>query len=131
MENSLTQVALFSGKFDPPHPGHFASICELGKKFGAVRVVLLDYPNRRYPVEYCIRVFKETFDCVNFPVYFHVNKTHFAEVTKEELDQFKPYHIYVAGNLKVLRHIESLGVPTYYQHRKFDYQASSIPMSGL
>ncbi len=81
-------VALTSGRFDPPHPGHIMNIIELAKRYDEVRVVILDYLGRRYPVCYCIDIFKKIFAETNLKVEFFVNSTHFANVTKTEIDEY-------------------------------------------
>jgi cytidyltransferase-like protein len=112
---------IFSGRFDPPHPGHIAQIIRLCRKFEDVVVVTLDYEGRTFPINYVDRVFVECLE--KYPVEFLYNTTHFGEITKEELDVYRG-DIYAGGNLKVLRHIESLGMKVTYIERAFDYEAS-------
>ena len=86
---------------------------------------MLDYPERKFPVCYCVDIFEEIFeDC---PVEIIVNNVHFGEITKEQLKEFN-FDIYAAGNLKVLRHIEKLGYDVIYCERAYSYEASKIPL---
>jgi len=124
METSLGTV-LFSGRFDPPHCGHIASVKRLLKKCQKVIVVLLDYEERRYPVCYCVDVLEEVFE--GFPVEVLVNNVHFGEITKEQLKEFN-FDAYCSGNLSVLRHIEKLGFDAIYWDRAYMYEASKIPL---
>jgi len=123
------EIVLFSGRFNPPHPGHFASIIRLSKIFKTVKVVILDYPNRKWPIKYCLNVFQEIFapmEKVN--PRFIVNVVHFGVIKEGQLEQFKPFHVYAAGNLSVLRNFERLGVPVFYLERAFLYSASEIKL---
>jgi len=114
---------LFSGRFDPPHPGHIASIQKLLHKFEKVVVMMLDYPERRFPLSFCCRVIEK---CVcNENMSVQVNKTHFGKLTEKEWNSHN-CDIYAGGNLKVLDHIEKLGILVYYIDRSFPYAASKI-----
>lgn len=117
-------TVLFSGRFCPPHPGHFATIIRLAEKFGAVKVVMLDYKERDFSVDECLEAFNETFRVIPLDVTFHVNKTHFAKITRSEIDEFRPFDIYCAAeNFEVLEHIASIGIQTYSMKRSLFYSA--------
>lgn len=112
---------VFSGRFDPPHPGHLATVKRLLKKFGYVNIVILDYLERDYPLNYVKGIFREMFE--GSQVNVMANRTHFGEMTKDEWDGFKADY-YAAGNLKVLRHMERIGANCYYVERAYEYTAS-------
>lgn len=114
--------ALTSGRFNPPHDGHMTMLKRLTKKFDMVRVVILDYPERDFPICYCKQVFEEIFED-NKKIEFLVNNTHFGRITIKEIESYG-CDIYLGGNLKVLRHIEKLGFPCEYVERAFEYSAS-------
>ena len=114
-------TALTSGRFNPPHDGHMAMLKRLLKKYDSVKVVILDYQKRDFPICYCRKVFEEIFEDDN-RIEFLVNTTHFGEITLEEIKSFD-CEIYVGGNLSVLRHIEILGFPCDYVERAFEYSA--------
>lgn len=126
MENILTknQIALFSGRFNVPHPGHFASIIRLADQFGRVKVVILDYPERTTTIDYALKVFKEIFDHNKLNVSFHVSPIHFGFITRDEIEKFRPFDIYASGNMSVLVHVESIGIKTHYIERAYNYRAS-------
>ena len=113
---------LFSGRFDPPHPGHIASILRLEKK-GHVTVVVLDYSDREYPIEYVKTVFNEIFE--RHGVEIITNSVHFGKVDVDELKNFG-CDVYAGGNLTVLRHIEQLGHPVMFCDRAFEYSSRNI-----
>ena len=117
---------LTSGRWDPPHPSHFCNLIKIAEKYGPLTVVLLDYPKRRFPICYCLNVFNKVLNRTSLDIKFIVNKVHFGKVTIEELNSYG-CGIYVGGNLKVLRHIETLGFPVEYIERSFEYTASEIP----
>jgi cytidyltransferase-like protein len=112
---------LFSGRFDPPHPGHIASILRLADKYDEVVVMMLDYPDRNFPIEYCGKVFSECIE--REKVKISVNKTHFGKISLEEWELFQ-CDLYAGGNLSVLRHVEKLGIKVHYLERAFEYSAS-------
>jgi cytidyltransferase-like protein len=117
-------AVIFSGRFDPPHLGHIATINKLAEEFSTVVVVVLDYGSRRFPISYCMEVLWETVREQN-KILVKANKTHFGEVTEAELLSFGCSH-YASGNLSVLRHIELVTnkVKVTYTNRTFDYEAS-------
>lgn len=115
---------LFSGRFDPPMVSHVCTIKRLLKEYGQVEVVLLKYPERRWPSSYCWQIFKEIFE--GQAVSIKINDTHFAEITEDELNKFT-FDIYASGNHKVLKHIEKFNIPVLYVERAYDYHASMYP----
>jgi glycerol-3-phosphate cytidylyltransferase-like family protein len=119
--------ALTSGRFDPPHPGHIINLLNIAKKFESVKCVVLSSDTRRYPMSYCLQILDKILTHLPFDIELKANKTHFAEITKEELDAFD-CDIYVGGNLKVLKHIESLGMKTSFIDRSYYYEANKIPL---
>lgn len=120
-------TVLFSGRFDPVSPGHICSIIRLAKRYAKVKVVVLDYPDRRYPVQLSMQVLKEIFREMPLDVAFVSNDIHFGEISKAQLGMFN-FDVYAAGNLKVLRHIERLGVSCVYIDRAYPYAASDITL---
>ncbi len=126
MENFIDdkeKIVLFSGRLNPPTPAHVCTIIRLAKRFKAVKVVMLNYKEREFPIDYCFQPLREIFDEMDHDVEFITNTIHFGNITRQELDEFK-CDIYAAGNLKVLRHVESLGFPVVYIERSFEYHAS-------
>ena len=118
----------FSGRFDRPHCGHIATINKL-RKMGDVVVVVLDYPEARYPIEYRVSVLKQC--CWDSDaVSFLTSKTHFANISLEEFKKvtedgiFRPCDVYAGGNEEVNEHMKSIGVPVLWVPRSFDYAAS-------
>ena len=90
-------------------------------------MVILDYPDRKWPIAYTLQRFEEIFNNMsNLNVEFIVNQTHFGKITKEEIEQFRPFDYYSAGNIPVLRHVESLGIPCYYSDRAYWDQARNM-----
>jgi len=114
--------ALTSGRYDLPHPGHIANLFKIVRENINLLVVVLDYPERSCPVSYAIKVFQEIFDYTHYKIRFISNKTHFGQITKEELINYD-CNLYCGGNLEVLKHIENLGFKTKYYERSFDYNA--------
>jgi len=122
MEVLKEKVVVFSGRFDPPHPGHIATIIRLKNTFKEVKVVMLNYPERRFPVTYCLKVLAECLQ-LDPSVRFFYNETHFGKLTLEEWEDFNADY-YAGGNLSVLNHIEKMDIKTWYTERAFDYAAS-------
>ena len=118
-------TVLFSGRFDPPHLGHIITIARLWKKFDAITIVVLDHPDSEYPISYRKQALEEMVYHLNGKHIVTTNQIHFAKITKSEISKFK-FDVYASGNLEVLKHIESLGIPTLYVERSFDYSATEI-----
>ena len=123
MDNKKPLTVLFSGRFDPPHCGHFTTILQLSRLFEKVIVVVLDYPKRKTTSSYAKQVFDEIIYLTEKNIKVVINKIHFAKITKKEFDSFN-CDVYASGNMEVLSHIDSLGIPTFYTHRAFEYEAS-------
>ena len=124
---AFKMIALTSGKFDPCHVGHICNILRIASKCEKLKVIVLDYPERRFSINYTMKVFEEFFSHVEFEIEFIVNTTHFAEVTMKELQGYGCDR-YFGGNHKVLRHIEKLGFPIEYIERSYDYSARDIKL---
>ena len=116
---------LTSGRMDPVHPGHICNILRILKQCDTLKVVVLDYPQRRFPIDYCIQVVQEVF-ADNDRVEFIVNATHFGKITKDEIHGYN-CDTYFGGNFDVLNHIHGLEYPVKYVERAFEYSARDIP----
>lgn len=119
-------IVLFSGRFDPPHPGHIVTILRLARKYGTCKVVLLRTGERRFPPSYCLSIFEEVF-AGNKKVVVLANDTHFAKITKQEIEDIG-CDLYASNNIECLKHVEELGVKTLFTDRSFDYSSSKIGM---
>ena len=119
-----SEIALFSGRFDPPTPSHIHTIIKLARRYKMVKVVLLDYQARRFKAKECLNVFTQIFKAIPLDVTFQTNYIHFAQITIDEINKFKPFDVYVAAqNKQVLDHIKSLNIHTYNCKRSLFYSA--------
>ena len=118
------QVALISGRYDPLHVGHVATIHRLAREFEKVIIVILDYKEREYPAKYVKQILDEilSYSVGNYEIY--INTTHFGKITKEELDVWN-FDVYVAGNMQVLKHIESMEYRIKWMDRAYHYEATN------
>lgn len=123
MENWLNATCLFSGRFDRPHPGHILTILQLGFIFRKVLVVVLDYPEQKYPVQYRVQLLQSILEYAMGEYEVVSNESHFARIVEEDLSKFK-FDVYASGNIECLKHIEELGRKVTYVNRSFDYSAS-------
>lgn len=127
MSDTKDKIVLFSGRFNPNHLSHVCSIIRLAKTFKKVIVVILDYDEREWPVVYTKQRFVEIFsEMPSLEVDIRVNNKHFGQITKVELEVFQPFDYYAAGNLKVLRHMERIGVPCIFVERAYLDQARDL-----
>jgi nicotinamide mononucleotide adenylyltransferase len=128
MEDRMKKWALFSGRFDPPNAGHFMTIEKLCCDYvGVVVVVLSDCPEyRRTACTWgeAINIFQWHFrtvlpkialnkvEVLCYPVHFQkLEKDDILALSAVTEIPFKMFE-YVAGNVPVLEHVESLGVIT-------------------
>jgi len=119
------KIVIFSGRFDPPHPGHIATAQRLGKRFKHVLIPVLDYPERSYPADYVVQIFEEILGNSKGSYEVFTNKDHFAKITIERLELFPKFNLYAAGNLETLKHMESLGYEVLWVDRPFHYEATN------
>lgn len=118
------QVALISGRYDPGHIGHIVTIHRLAKEFKKIIVVILDYKEREYPAQYTKQIFGEILSYSTGNYEIHINNTHFGKITQEELDEWR-FDVYAAGNMEVLKHIESMGYDVKWMDRSYHYEATN------
>ena len=119
----IPKTLLFSGRFDRPHLGHIQTITRLGKEYSKVLIVVLDYPEQYWPVQYRAQILKDQLDRSKGNYEVITNTIHFGKISKHELSQFA-FDVYGSGNLKVLKHIETLGYQTIFVERS-DYAAAT------
>lgn len=132
------KIAIFSGRFSPPHLGHIVTIKNLFYKYDKVIVVILDYPER---IGCSANVAQELFKKVFYTnksqlenVVFVQNDKHFGRITKLQLKmllvntgELFDEMVYVGGNKEVNKHIESLKViPVEYIPRTIIYNSTSL-----
>lgn len=120
---------VFSGRFNPVHHGHTETIFNLAELYDRVLVVVLDYPDRGFPISYVLRVFNRAIYHSHYKnVGVITNKMHFGKLQLHEWQTFGCKY-YAAGNLKVLRHMELLIGATncVYTQRSFEYEAHKYP----
>ena len=134
MLQDTNKTAIFSGRFDCPHVGHFLSILELARLYGKVAVIILDYPGRETcSADEARDIFNKLFDLVFPPiarqvVQVEVNDIHFAHISFSEYDTLlrnigccMNHSIYVSGNREVLDNMTKQGIKARYFARSDDY----------
>jgi len=114
---------LFSGRFDFVHRGHYETIMRLGQRYGKVLVVVLDYPEQTYSVQYRAQKLRETLDMAKGNYEVVVNKEHFGKITFEQSMKYS-FDVYGSGNMDCLKHMESLGYAVEYVPRTDDISAT-------
>lgn len=119
------KVILFSGRFDPPHLGHFITIANLTERYQCVIVVVLDQPGADYSTAYRLRFLGDALSILGARVRLCAWPHHFARVSKKALRDF-PYawDVYGSGNDECLKHMAKLGYPTEYVPRSGEYAAT-------
>jgi len=121
--NLKTKRILFSARCDGLHIGHVITIMRLGRKYGFVHVVILDYPEREWPAQYIKQQMDELFCDLPIDVTITINTTHFGKVTEKELEDYD-FDLYASGNMEVLNHIAKLGKKILYVDRALHYSAT-------
>ena len=118
----INKIAIFSGRFDPPHLGHIITLHKILTCYSKVIVPILDYEGRCLSANDALEAFFE-YKLITFPsymynkVYFLTNKIHFGKITKDEIrdicrlageDDDLSKFVYVGGNEEVNEHIKKL-----------------------
>lgn len=119
----VNKTILFSGRFDRPHISHIDTITKLGQEYKKVLVVVLDYPEQCYPVQYRAQRLGEVLGRCKGNYEVVINKVHFGKITASELGYFD-FDVYGTGNMEVLKHIESLNVKCRFIDKSDDTAAS-------
>lgn len=125
-------MILFSGRFEIPHSGHWITILRLLNDHDKVKIVILDYPGKKWPSSVAKQIFSELIELSDLAelISVEINKTHFAKITLTEFKKFG-CNEYASGNMDCLKHISKIGIPVYYTDRAYDYAASNyIPKSN-
>lgn len=119
----MCSTVLASGRFDPPHLGHLASMQRLGKQFKKVIVVVLDHEGQKYSPQYRAQILKEVLNNSEGTYEVVINKDHFGQISKEAAAQYGKY-VYASGNLECVKHMDELGYECLYIDRAYNYEAS-------
>jgi hypothetical protein len=91
--------------------------------FSKVIVVILDYPEQRYPVEYRRNVLATIlgFSRGNYEVL--VNDENYERISARAAGEHC-FDVYASGNPKCIARMKSLGYRTLFVDRSWDYEAS-------
>ena len=116
-------VCLASGRYDRLHAGHIITILRLAQKYSKVIVVMLDYKEQQYSVQYREQMLRECLGMCKGNFEIIVNKEHFGEITKEDAEKYK-FDVYCSGNQKCIKHMEELGYKIEFIERAYDYEAT-------
>ncbi len=114
---------LVSGRFDRPHMGHIVTLGRLGREYEKVIIVILDYPGQTYPISYRITILDDILSMMYGNYHIVSNKTHFGEISESEI-RGHDFDVYGTGNLKVLKHMDEIGINSIYLERAYDYSAT-------
>lgn len=116
-------VELISGRFDPPHLGHAITLGRELIQYSQLIVVVLDDGTQQYPLTYRMEVLREVAGILGKGrIVVESNRTHFAQISRDELSAWA-FDVYGSGNMHVLQHIDSLGVPCHWIPRAYEYEA--------
>lgn len=126
-------TAVFSGRFDPVHIGHLATVLRLCKRFAKVVIVVLDYHERQIVDA---KEAKHIFDMMLDLIFGEVarNKVdvvicpiHFGKITYEQYELFllnigADYNstVYLTGNPEVLANFDRQQIRCEYVDRTRD-----------
>lgn len=136
------KIAVFSGRFDPPHLGHLITMVKLSNDHDIVIVPVLSYDDRLVDAATAIETMKRVTKALNNnKVRFSINIVHFAKISagdygrllrREGVDQSINEVIYYSGNHEVLNHMNDIGVKNKFIERSFDeYYSSTIIKNGI
>jgi len=113
------KIALFSGRFDPPHSGHIVAIEDLMMRYLKVIVVICSDSKYREATtgQECFKIMTHHFNRILPPIARNkleiiVYRQHFGFITKKQLSRLPEFDVYLAGNDNVRKHMKSLGYKT-------------------
>ena len=125
-------TVLFSGRFDPPHCGHVATIMKLSEMFEKVVVPVLDHEGQSMPVDDRVEILDA---CTAKNVVVFSNNTHYARISRDEIEDEwygsfpdggddEEYDIYASGNEECIENMKKLGYAVLYIPRSFNYSGT-------
>ncbi|MCP4651202.1 MAG: hypothetical protein GY853_14135 [PVC group bacterium] len=106
---------LFSGRFDRPHIGHMITIGRLGQQYDKVIIVVLDYPEQKYPIDERVNTLRNALYLMRMRGSYQivVSKHHFGEIETKQLKEEIPwFDVYGSGNREVLENMKQNIYPT-------------------
>lgn len=99
---------LSSGRFDRPHPGHIITIQRLMRRYDHVIIVILDYPQQRFPIAQRLETLVNALSGSKGNLEIIINYIHFGKITREQLRELPEFDVYGSGNEEVLKHMSNL-----------------------
>lgn len=108
----VQKIAILSGRYEIPHPGHFKTIIREAARFSRLYVYVVDKPANPYPTDWAIEMLKKC--CadeavVGRDIVFIKDPRHFGKVTKEELADLPIHDVFLSANPTVTAHLRTLG----------------------
>lgn len=128
MKTTFSQTILFSGRFDPPNPGHIVTIQRLGQQYSSVYVVVLDHPEQQDPVQLRIAILKEILGNSRGTYVILSNNINFEGITRDEVAGLNvDFDVYGSGNRQCLKNMEQHGyaiefIPRAYHYKSTEYR---------
>ncbi len=106
------QVALFSGRFQPPHLGHVITLMKLYPLYDEIIMAITEYTwgGTKMPV-LSVKYVKEILEAVfkNIPKY-RVIVSSKAMIERTSFDDLPRFDVIVTGDLKLIKHLEKVGM---------------------
>lgn len=112
-------IAIFSGRFQPPHLGHIITLMKLYPLFDEIIIAITEYTwgGTKMPV-ISVKYVKEILEAVfrNLPKY-RVIIAGKAMIERTSFDDLPKFDILVTGDLKVIKRLEEIGMKYMFVSR--------------
>lgn len=129
-EDRTVKKMLFSGRFDPPNPGHIATIQRLGKQYACVYVVVLNHPEQQDPVQLRVAILKEILDNSKGEYVVIANDSNFETIARDDVSGLDiDFDVYGSGNRQCLKNMEQLGYAVEFVPRAYHYKSTEYRLA--
>ena len=122
------KIALFPGKFQPPHLGHVQSLMSIHDDYDKIIIcVTEDLPNV-IPVSEVVLIFKDIFRHLK---KYEVISISGVLVNSTSLSHLPYFDVLVSGNQKVISHVSSFSKDTRFLERSIGIGYSGTEIRTL
>ena len=105
-------IAIFSGRFQPPHIGHIITLMKLYPLYDEIIIAITDYTwgGTKMPV-LSVKHVKEILEAIfkSIPKYRVIISSE-ALIERTSFDDLPRFDIIVTGDLKLIKHLEKIGM---------------------
>lgn len=133
MERGKQIIAIFPGRFDPPHLGHIITIMRILPNYEKVIVAITD-DNYGGKKKRFMSARKREY--ILWQVFKNIHKVDIVYAGKgfrirKQFDDLPPFDVVLSGNKAVIRNMHKHKIPTQYIERTRGYSGTKIRKESM